>query len=72
MNLKKNELGVDFALEVIATINRIIAFPDAWPLLCPDIKRALMKRYPYGILYSAEKDRMYILAVMNLYKHPEY
>ena len=69
-------LGFDFASEVIATLNRIGAYPEAWPLLCaelyPEINRALVKRYPYGVLYSAEKDRIYIVAVMNLSRNPEY
>lgn len=38
----------------------------------PEINRALVKRYPYGILYSVEKDRIYIVAVMNLSRNPEY
>ena len=73
---KESGLGLDFTSEVFATINRIRAYPEAWPLLCaelyPEINRALVKRYPYGILYSAEKDRIYIVAVMNLSRNPEY
>ncbi|WP_040432867.1 type II toxin-antitoxin system RelE/ParE family toxin [Chlorobium ferrooxidans] len=65
-------LGLDFASEVIATINRIKAFPEAWPLLCHDINRSLVKRYPYGILYGIEKERIYIVAVMNLNRDPDY
>ena len=73
---KENGLCLDFISEVIATINRIKAYPEAWPLLCvalyPEINRALVKRYPYGILYSADNDRIYIVAVMNLSRNPEY
>jgi hypothetical protein len=73
---KEKGLGLDFASEVIATMNRIKAYPGAWPLLCaelfPEISRALVKRYPYGILYSADNDQIYIVAVMNLSRNPEY
>jgi len=29
-------------------------------------------RFPYGVLYSIEPDRVYILAVMHLHRHPDY
>lgn len=73
---KENGLGFNFVSEVFATIDRIRAYPEAWPLLCaelyPEINRALVKRYSYGILYSIENDRIYIVAVMNLSRNPEY
>ena len=69
---KEYGLGLDFTAEVISTINRIISYPGAWPLLFGQISRCLVKRYPYGILYSIEHDRIYIVALMNLYRNPEY
>ncbi len=69
---RENRLGLDFISEVISSINRIISYPDAWPLLGKDIRRCLIKRYPYGILYSIEKERISIVAIMNLNRNPEY
>ena len=34
---KERGLGLDFASEVISTINRIKAYPEAWPLLCAEL-----------------------------------
>lgn len=45
-------LGYDFALEVYSTIQRIIALPKAWSLFAGEIRRSLVRRFPYGVLYS--------------------
>jgi len=39
-------LGYDFALEVYATVQRIIDFPNAWPIVEGDIRRSLVRRFP--------------------------
>ena len=61
-------LGYDFALEVYSTIKRSVEFPDAWTVLEGEIRRSLVKRFPYGILYSKEQKGIFIVAVMNLHR----
>ncbi len=65
-------LGLDFADEVQAAVQRAQAFPYAWQVLEDDIRRTLVHRYPYGVLYAAEPDRLYIVAVMHLRRRPGY
>ena len=65
-------LGEEFSLEVHAAIRNILAYPRAWPILESDVHRCLINRFPYGILYSIEVDRIYILAVMHLHRRPDY
>ncbi len=63
-------LGYDFALEIHSTIKRTVEFPKAWALVEGKIRRSLVKRFPYGILYSEEREGIYIVAVMNLHREP--
>jgi plasmid stabilization system protein ParE len=65
-------LGYDFALEVYETIQRVVDFPKAWTTLDGEVRRSLVKRFPYGVLYSEEADGILILAVMNLHRAPDY
>ncbi len=65
-------LGCDFALEIYSTIKRSVEFPKAWAVLDGDVRRSLVRRFPYGILYSEERDGIFIVAVMNLHREPEY
>ncbi len=46
---KESGLGYDFAVEVYSTIERTMAFPKAWPVIEEDIRRSLIRRFPYGI-----------------------
>ncbi len=63
-------LGYDFALEIHSTIKRTVEFPKAWALVEGKIRRSLVKRFPYGILYSEEREGIHIVAVMNLHREP--
>lgn len=65
-------LGYDFSLEVFSALERIIAFPKAWLVIEDGIRRSLVRRFPYGILYAEEKDKIYVVAVMHLHRDPEY
>lgn len=65
-------LGYDFAAEVYSTIQRSVVLPKAWPFIDGEIRRSLVKRFPYGILYSEEPAGIYIVAVMHLHRHPDY
>ena len=65
-------LGSDFAIEVYSAIQRSVAHPKAWSILEDEIRRIMVRRFPYGILYSEEKNGLYILAVMHLHRDPEY
>lgn len=65
-------LSYDFAIEVYAAIQRSLSYPKAWPIIDGNIRRSLVKRFPYGVLYSEESNGIYILAIMNLHRHPDY
>lgn len=65
-------LGYDFAIEVHSAIERIIAYPKAWPVLEDEMRRCLTRRFPFGILYTIESDSIFILAIMNLHREPGY
>jgi hypothetical protein len=65
-------LGYDFAIEVYDTIQRVLEFPKAWTILDGEVRRSLVKRFPYGVLYSEDAGDILILAVMNLHRAPDY
>jgi plasmid stabilization system protein ParE len=65
-------LGLDFSIEVFSTIQNIVDHPHAWPVLEDDVRRCLVHRFPYGVLYSIERDEVFILAVMHLRRDPDY
>ena len=65
-------LGLDFADEVAAAVERVLLHPPAWPSLDTNIRRCQTRRFPFGILYCEEDDTILILAVMHLHRRPGY
>jgi len=65
-------LGFDFAIEANLAIQRALSLPKAWAEIDVNIRRSLLARFPYGILYTETDKGIYILAVMNLHRQPNY
>jgi len=68
---RESGLGYDFSIEVFAAIQNIIRYPISWPVLEENVRRCLVSRFPYGIVYSIEQGEIFILAVMHLRRHPD-
>ena len=71
-----NELGLgyQFAVEIVAAVERIRTNPVLWPILDHQVRRCLVHRFPYGVIYSVDeqKSELLILAVMHLHRQPGY
>lgn len=65
-------LGADFTLEVETAIHKVLEAPDRWQCIEDDIRRFLVRRFPYGVLYTFEADHILILAIMHLSREPGY
>lgn len=65
-------LGSEFLIEVERTVAAILAYPEAAPSVKKDIRRRLLKRFPFGILYSVAADEVVIVAIMHLRRQPGY
>lgn len=65
-------LGTQFLAEAERTIAAIASHPRAAPKVQQDIRRRLLKRFPFGVLYIATADEIVILAVMHLRRRPGY
>lgn len=65
-------LGVDFTYEVQNTIRGVCSFPQIWPIFEAPVRRALLHRFPFGLLYTVEtNNEILILAVMHLHREPQ-
>ena len=65
-------LGDAFLGEVNHSCNVIAEYPEAAPLLLGSVRRRLLRRFPYALLYSVRPEAIRILAVMNLKRRPTY
>ena len=65
-------LGARFIQEFDDTVSRIIDFPAIGPKLAPGIRRCLLPRFPFGVIYAADESDLSILAVAHLHREPRY
>ncbi|NGZ10863.1 MAG: type II toxin-antitoxin system RelE/ParE family toxin [Nitrospira sp. LK70] len=65
-------LGSEFLNEVERTVAAILVHPEAAPRVKKKLRRRLLKRFPFGILYSVAADEVVIVALMHLQRRPGY
>jgi len=65
-------LGSSFLEEVDRCLQSIEAHPEAGPILRGSVRRRLLRRFPYALLYRIKPNGIRILAVMNLKRRPMY
>ena len=71
-NSRREGLGDAFLREVETGVARIVRLPLAWPVIRGEIRKYLIRRFPYRILYAVEADDVVIVAVAHLRRDPEY
>jgi len=65
-------LARSFTEAVEAGIENILHHPEAWQSVEGDIRRHIIKRFPFGIYYCIEGNSILIYAIMHMSRHPDY
>lgn len=65
-------LGARFIQEFDETVSRIVSFPALGAELAPGIRRCLLPRFPFGVIYTEDVGEMTILGVAHLHREPRY
>ena len=64
-------LGEEFLAALTSTRDRILEFPEGYPVLHRATRRALLpRRFPYGLYYRIERDTVIIVACMHARRDP--
>ena len=53
-------------------VAEIVEFPEAGGILIGDVRRRLVRRYPYSVLYTIRSEHIRLLAVMHAKRRPMY
>jgi len=65
-------LGKSFKNEVKKAAMRIAEYPKAWSVERGEVRKCLLHRFPYKLLYSIESDHIFIIAVAHQHRKPDY
>ncbi len=73
-NQQAPDLGLRFLGEVNMSLSRIADYPFSCAEIKPDIRRCLVNKFPYGLIYRQDKDEEFIviIAISHLHRRPGY
>jgi plasmid stabilization system protein ParE len=63
-------LAADLVLCVEEVLDRILERPEAFPAVISDARRALVRRFPYGVIYRVRGQRVEVMAVFHVRRDP--
>lgn len=65
-------LGYDLLSEIHRAVKGIEDHPEAAPIIKGSIRRRIIRRFPYAILYQIDPSEIVILAIMHQHRDPDY
>lgn len=63
-------LGLEFARAVDAALELVLRMPEAFTPVRGDVRQAVLRRFPYTILFAYEKDEVVVLTVHHQRRAP--
>ena len=72
LELRGKDLGRRFFAEVRRAESLIVQFPEATEEIRPGIRKRILQKFRYSLIYSVEKDGLLILAVAHHSRRPGY
>lgn len=65
-------LGADLLDEIERAVEQIAAHPEACQLVGPQVRRKLLWRFPFSLIYAVYPDRIRIVALAHQKRRPFY
>ena len=67
---QQSGLREKFLNAVGETLSRIEEYPRSFPAVHLDIRRAAVRRFPYGVFYTLIEGEAHVLAIVHDARHP--
>ncbi|MBI4002580.1 MAG: type II toxin-antitoxin system RelE/ParE family toxin [Nitrospira defluvii] len=67
---QRSSLGVRFLDELDLVFRRIESNPRQFPRLEGEVRRALIRHFPFGVYFIGESQDIAVLAVLHLHREP--
>lgn len=68
--LRRRGLGDEFFASATLTFHSIQTNPSTYPLARPKVRRAPLRRFPFGVFFAVSGDEVVVLAVVHGRRHP--
>ncbi len=70
--LESAGIGQRFKEEVRKAAVRIAEYPQAWSVERGEVRKCLLHKFPYKLLYSVEEGHILVIAVAHQHRKPDY
>ena len=67
---KRGGLGLEFVAEIQKVFDRIAANPLLHQVVLADIRKGVVRRFPYCVFYRPHQDRVEVIAVFHSSRDP--
>ncbi len=64
-------LGVEFLICVSEILENIESFPKVYEIIFEDVRRAVVHKFPYLVLYTIEPSQVVVMAVFHSKRDPQ-
>lgn len=69
---KAGGLGLEFLDHVEQSLGIVQEYPEVGPEFTSGIRRWLVRRFPFEVVYSVQTDVIYVLALKHQHQEPGY
>ena len=69
---RETDLGEEFLRQLALSFDRIHEHPLSYRIVFDEYRRCLMTRFPYGVVYRIEDERVLVFAVAHVRRRPGY
>jgi len=63
-------LSTEFLRSVDESLLAFAERPEQYPVVHRDVRRALVRRFPYGVFFIASGETVRVIACMHIRRHP--
>ena len=64
-------LGGRFVAALDRLIDRFSENPQQFPVIEPEVRRALVRRFPYAVYFIVSSDHIAVIAVLHVRRYPQ-
>ena len=68
---QRKDLDLEFMQCVDDTLSRVVANPYLFPVIHRNLRRAVVRRFPFAVFYEVTVDEIQVVAVFHSRRDPE-
>ena len=63
-------LGDEFVAALAESFERLVEWPESSPVVHHDVRRTLLRRFPFSVYYLVDTETLVIIAVLHTASNP--